>query len=63
MQYLQNVVAVILIIGFAAFGIGLTLWIVKMLQQYNVAWELELAFIGAIVLILGILAAKIFSRD
>jgi len=62
-QLLQNVVGVVLILGFAAFGIGLILWIIKLLQQFNVTWELELAFVGAVVLMLGILAAKLFSRD
>jgi len=62
-EVLNFAVTLILVIGLCVTGIGLALWVFRILQAFNAPWEIELAAIGLMMLIFGFIAAKLFSRN
>lgn len=60
---LSSALTLIILLGLSIFGIAFSAWILKLLSAHGVEVELKLAFIGLLILLLGIAAAKILSRD
>lgn len=62
-QFLSSVLTGVILLGLLMFSLGLSLWVLGLLAQYGIAWEIELAVTGILLLLFGILAARLLSRD
>ncbi len=60
---MDRAITALIVLGLALFSIGLISWIANLLQRYNLSWELQLAAIGVVLILLASIAAKLFSRD
>jgi len=60
---MDRAITALIVLGLALFSIGLISWITNLLQRYNLSWELQLAAIGLVLILLASTAAKLFSRD
>jgi len=60
---MDRAITALIILGLVFFSIGLISWIANLLQRYNLSWELQLAAIGLVLILLASTAAKLFSRD
>jgi hypothetical protein len=60
---MEKVVTVILLLGLLSSGLGVISWVLGLLERYNISWELRVAVLGMILVLVGIILAKIFSRE
>lgn len=60
---MDRAITALIVLGLVLFGIGFMSWIANVLQTYNLPWELQLAAIGLVLILLASTAAKLFSRD
>lgn len=59
---ISSVVTAAIVIGFLAFSVGVGLWTWQELDQFGASFVVRLVVAGFLILILGILASKLFSR-
>lgn len=59
MEYSLNA---LIILGLAITGIGLASWAMGLFYRYEMPWEVEIVFIGILLMIFAGIAAKILSR-
>lgn len=62
-EYVEYAVNAFLLVGLAIFSISIIIWSVKLMQEYEVSLEVICAFIGAFLMVLGFVIAKLFSKD
>lgn len=61
-ESLERAVNALVLLGLAAFGIGLLSWVLGILHRYGVSWQGQSIAIGLILILLAIMVAKLFSR-
>ena len=61
-EKIEKVVNAALIIGFAVFSIGIIQWILTTAQSFNLPFESIIALLGLTIILLAVLAGKLFSR-
>ena len=62
MKNLEKIINYIILSGFVLFTVGIILALLYWFDNYNTPLELELAVLGLIVLMLGMVAAKVFAE-
>jgi hypothetical protein len=62
-EALEHAVNALILGGLIAFSVGIMLLILGLFRAYEVSIEVELAFIGAFLMVLGLAIAKLFSKD
>jgi len=61
-EAIEKGINVALVIGFLIFALGIAAWVFSLSQSFRASPEAMLVILGCIVLILGTLAAKVFSK-
>lgn len=61
-EVLEYVLNALLFGGLTAIAIGFSSWAIRLLHEYEVSWEIEIAFIGILLMIFAGIAAKLLSR-
>jgi len=61
-ESLERAVNVLVLLGLAAFGIGLLSWVLGILHRYGVSWQGQSIAIGLILILLATMVAKLFSK-
>jgi hypothetical protein len=59
---IEKGVNAVLLIGFVVLALGIGLWILSLSERFHASPETMLVVLGCTLLILGALAAKVFSR-
>jgi hypothetical protein len=62
-QVLSNIMTGVILLGLTMFCLGLLIWVFGLLARYHVPWEIQLAALGILLLIFGVIAAKLLSGD
>ena len=62
MEKNEIVVLGFILFGLLAFALGLIFFVMKIMEKYAVNWELQLAFIGLLLVMLGLILSKILSK-
>jgi len=62
MRKVELTVLVFLILGLLVFSIGSVLYLRKIMLEYTVDWELQLAVFGFFIILLALIFSKIASR-
>jgi len=62
MKNLEKIINYIILSGFVLFTVGIILALLYWFDNYNTPLELELAVLGLIILMLGMVAAKVFAE-
>ena len=52
----------LILLGLLVLGIGIVLWLSRLIAQFHLAVEYVIVLAGFLIVIFGILAAKIFSK-
>jgi hypothetical protein len=58
---IENIINYLILSGFILFTVGIVLSLFQWFESYNASIELQLAISGLVLLILGMMAAKIFA--
>ena len=61
-EALSKIVSGILVLGLIAFGLGIILYLVALMEGYNIAWQLQVACIGLVFILIAIFAARLLSN-
>lgn len=59
---LEKLITSLILMGFLIFGVGVILLVVYQTINHNMPFEAAMVLIGLALLLLGILAAKIFGQ-
>jgi len=59
---IEKGVNAVLLTGFIVLALGIGLWILSLSERFQASLETMLVVFGCMLLILGALAAKVFSR-
>lgn len=62
MEKSEFVVLGFIVAGMVSLSAGLILYTRKIMVEYLVSWELQLALFGLIVVVLGLMFSKILSK-
>ena len=58
----ENIINYLILSGFILFTVGIALSLLQWFESYNAPIELQLAISGLVLLILGMMAAKLFAE-
>jgi hypothetical protein len=59
---IENIINYLILSGFILFTVGIVLSLLQWFESYNAPIELQLAISGLVLLILGMMAAKLFAE-
>jgi hypothetical protein len=59
---IENIINYLILSGFILFTVGIVLSLFQWFESYNAPIELQLAISGLVLLILGMMAAKLFAE-
>jgi len=62
MERSERAVLSFVVIGIIAFGLGIILYVRRMMAEFGMGWDLQLAFLGLIIFLLGLMVSKILSK-
>lgn len=62
MRRTELVMLAFLLSSFSIFALGFMLYVHRLMVEYRISWELQLAFIGLILFMVGLAVSKMISR-
>ena len=62
-EIVEKILKYLTLLGFIAFSTGFIFLVVRVLQSFDVPWEMHAMVIGLFLLLLVLVAAKLLSKD
>jgi hypothetical protein len=61
-QLLNMMLTVVILVGLAMVGLGLSEWVLGTLAQYGIPWAVQLVVMGLLFLLLAVFTTKLLRR-